>query len=604
ARIERALSSAPNAPTLRDVQHALAIEHGYAGWTALTDRLRADGDATEEGIREYELMAEALLDAYRTGTPEAMERHYHYTWHRRAWQGMRTYVQVDLGIPASPDVDITLDDARFLVAREHGYADWVALLKDVATRPIEEQMLVKPMSVFNTPSPKEDDRRFTSKSWNALLAALPAATGIDAHGGMTDALLEDVAKFKNLTMLRCGGSQAVTDEGIRHLAHMPNLRHLDLSGTAITDRGLSVLRELKALEHVSLSWTRASDAGVAHLSLHDRLQHVNISGTACGDGSIRALTNKAELSHFMSGNATTDAGLSALHDFPVFKTWQGGDPRDFILGYDSRPNLLMLRGAITRGALSQLRGLDGVFGLDLDDSALPLDGHSLEPIVELPNLAWLGFDAKDDAMPYIARMVRLRGLACQDTPASDVGWTALSTSQSIERIWARRCHNLRNTGFRALSTMPSLRSWAGSCKNVDDSALAAFPSFPALNELMPMDVPDASYRHIAKCAGLETLTLMYCRDTTDAATQHIATMTTLTKYFASYTQITDRTPELLSHVDSLEHITFDSCAGLTNAGIATLARLPQLRELHVSGRGLTADVRVLFPGGVSVRYSL
>ncbi|MBC8088720.1 MAG: hypothetical protein H7Z40_15760, partial [Phycisphaerae bacterium] len=77
ARIERALSSAPNAPTLRDVQHALAMEHGYAGWTALTDRLRADGDATEEGIREYELMAEALLDAYRTGTPEAMERHYH-----------------------------------------------------------------------------------------------------------------------------------------------------------------------------------------------------------------------------------------------------------------------------------------------------------------------------------------------------------------------------------------------------------------------------------------------------------------------------------------------------------------------------------------------
>ena len=29
-------------------------------------------------------MAEALLEAYRTGTPEAMERHYRFTWHRRA----------------------------------------------------------------------------------------------------------------------------------------------------------------------------------------------------------------------------------------------------------------------------------------------------------------------------------------------------------------------------------------------------------------------------------------------------------------------------------------------------------------------------------------
>jgi hypothetical protein len=33
--------------------------------------------------------------------PEAMERHYRYTWHRRPWQGMRTYVQLDLGKPST-----------------------------------------------------------------------------------------------------------------------------------------------------------------------------------------------------------------------------------------------------------------------------------------------------------------------------------------------------------------------------------------------------------------------------------------------------------------------------------------------------------------------
>ena len=61
-----------------------------------------------------------------------------------------------------------------------------------------------------------------------------------------------------------------------------------------------------------------------------------------------------------------------------------------------------------------------------------------------------------------------------------------------------------------------------SCLNVDDAAISALPTFPALRELMPMDIPDAGYRHIGKCEQLESLILMYCRDTSDAATEHIA----------------------------------------------------------------------------------
>ena len=69
--------------------------------------------------------------------------------------------------------------------------------------------------------------------------------------------------------------------------------------------------------------------------------------------------------------------------------------------------------------------------------------------------------------------------------------------------------------------MPALRGLSVSCLNVDDAALAALPRFPALRELMPMDIPDAGYRHIGRCEQLESLILMYCRDTTDAATEHI-----------------------------------------------------------------------------------
>jgi hypothetical protein len=95
---------------------------------------------------------------------------------------------------------------------------------------------------------------------------------------------------------------------------------------------------------------------------------------------------------------------------------------------------------------------------------------------------------------------------------------------------------------------------------------------------------------------------MYCRDTTDAATEHITGLASLSSYFNSYTTITDRTPRLLATMDSLERITLDTCHGLTDAGVAALARLPRLRELHVSGRGVTRAVGAPFPPRVRVTH--
>jgi hypothetical protein len=606
ARFERALPNAPAIPTLRDVQHALALEHGFPGWTALKNQLSSDALVSAATLARYEAMADALLEAYRTGTPEAMQRHWSYTWHRRAWQGMRTYVQIDLGKVPGNDVEISLDDARYLVAREHGFDDWDSLKSFVATMPVRTQVAAKPVRVLSGATRDDDHSLARSRDWGTVirLLAQEGTGGLDAEGQMTDALLDEVSRVGSLTMLRLGGSKAVTDDGVRHLARLPNLRHLDLSGTAVTDRGLEVLRQLPRLETVSLGWTWVTDAGVAQLSGCEALERVNLSGTRTGDGAIRALAGKERLRHFASGSAVTDAGLALLHELPVFKTWQGGASKMALLSYDAEPNHLLLRGALTDRGIASLKGLDGLFGLDLDDSELALSGRALAPLIDLPNLGWLAFDAKDDAMPYIARMPRLRFLGCQDTVAGDDGFVALSKSQSIERIWGRRCYNLQRRGFIALSGMPALRGLSVSCKNVDDAGVAALPNFPALTELMPMDIPDEGYRHIRKCEQLESLVLMYCRDTTDAATAHLVGLPKLEKYFASYTRITDRTPELLSSIESLESVTFDGCAGVTNEGIAALARLPKLRELGVSGPRITADVAAAFPPGVTVNYSL
>src|SRR6266852_5132838 len=583
ARLQRVLPNASELPTLREVQHALALEHGLPSWTELKNRL-----AQDTPMRRYEKVAEALVTAYRTGEGSAMRIVWDYFGHMRAWDAMRRYLRLDLGKteqPQSPDDDtITLGEAQYLVARMQGFESWQALSDFAASVPPGKTIAAKSVVAFSTDDAGVKKEVARSRDWDEIIVAMTEQQlpGLHASGQMTDDLLDRFSRLDHITALDLEGSKGVTDVGLAHLARLPRLQHLNLTGCGITDRGLEVLRRLPELESIVLTGTRVTDAGVANLAACDDLRAVDLCWTQTGDGAIRALAAKGKLRNFRSGNQVSDAGLALLHQLPVFKSWQGGEPRMSLLGFDAGPNFLLLRGTFTDRGMAQLVGLDGLFALNIDSDQLAITGAGLGPLVNLPHLGWLAFDAKDESMPYIAALPHLRFLMCQDTDATDDGFVALSRSQSIEHIWGRRSHNLRRRGFIALANMPALGHLSVSCKNVDDVGLSVLPQFPALRELMPMDVPDEGYRHIGRCERLESLVLMYCRDTTDVATEYTAGLPRLRKYFASYNRITDRTPEILSGMSSLEEITFDTCAGLTNAGIGALARLPRLRELRVS----------------------
>jgi hypothetical protein len=606
-RFRRAFPNGPAAPTLREVQHALASEFGLRGWSELKDRL-----TPEPPQRRYDAVAGALVKAYATGDPESMWTVWDYFGHMRAWAAMRRYVRLDLGRTEEPqdtsDDGITLDEARYLVARAQGFDSWSALVQFAGSVPAGKRSIAaKAIAAYTVDDQGARQEISRSHDWDEIFELIGErrASGLHASGQMTDALLERLSRFDHITSLDLDGSRAVTDEGLRYLAGLRGLRHLDLTSCGVSDAGLDVLGQLPELQSVRLAWTATTDAGALHLSGCSKLRAVDLSGTSSGDGAIRALAGKRGLHELMSGNEVTDAGLALLHELPVFKTWQGGEAKMALLGFKAAPNFLMLRGPFTDAGLRRLVGLDGLFGLNVDSDRLAITGRGLAPLVNLPHLGFLAFDAKDESMPYIAALPHLRFLMCQDTTAGDEGFVALSRSRSIEYIWGRRCHNLQRRGFTALADMPSLRALSVSCKNVDDVGISALPRFPALRELMPMDVPDKGYRHIGQCHALESLVLMYCRETTDAATEHIVSLPALTKYFASYNRITDRTPEILSGMPAFEDITFDSCAGLTNAGIAMLARLPRLRRLRVESMPkVTADVVSAFGSGVEVKYSV
>jgi hypothetical protein len=461
----------------------------------------------------------------------------------------------------------------------------------------------------NTITPR---RRLSDREWDEIIAIVKERriTTLAAGGLMSDAVMARVAGLDHVTSLSLGGSRELTDDGLLHLARMPQLQHLDLSeypGGRLTDRGLGVLRHLPNLRTFEMTWQSGiTDAGVANLRYCDRLEQVNLMGSPTGDGAIEALQGKPMLRHFSTGRLVTDAGLPFLQNFPRLKKWDGGEIGSDDKEATGRVGRLLVDGPFTNQGLSNLAGLEGVFDLDLFWHVTGITPDGFAHLVGMPNLRVLGADGTltdNVTMRHIAAMPRLRRLRAQGTVADDDGFEALSRSRTIESIWGRECPNLGSRGFVALSRMPALRGLGVSCKNVDDAALSALPRFPALRELTPIDVQDAGFSHIGRCERLERLTCMYCRDTTDAATEHIAGLR-LTYYYAGLTQITDRSLEILGRMSSLEQVEFYECNHVTDAGLVFLAGLPRLRSVAVDGLpGVTLEGTRVFPSHVKVTYS-
>ena len=446
------------------------------------------------------------------------------------------------------------------------------------------------------------------KDWADLCAVIRelGLTTINSGNLVGDEDLEIISQVDQITSLNLDGSKRLTDKGFGYLARMPQLRELTLGGQ-VTDRGLEALAHLRELRVFRMYWqTHITDAGIANLKSCEHLEEVDLLGCHLGDGALAALAGKPKLSQFKTGRNVSDDGLALLQQFPAFKTWQGVEPKFGLMSFSVETSNLLIDGPFTRKGLAALRGLDGLSGLSFFRHTTNLRGDDIQYLDGLSNLVYLGCQdhlCDDDAMRHIAALPKLRMLMGQGAVATDEGFRSLSRSKTIEYFWGRECPNLKGPGFVALSRMPALKGLAVGCKFVDDAALASLPDFPALKELVPMEVVDDGFRHIGRSQQLESLILMYCRDTTDVATSHITGMINLKKYHAGYTLITDASLEMLSRIKSLEEISFEGCKFITDAGIPFLTALPRLREVSIGGcPKVTRSGITGFASGVRVNY--
>ncbi len=163
-----------------------------------------------------------------------------------------------------------------------------------------------------------------------MLSGLKKLTELRIKGEhVTDAVLTWVDGIPNLThldlrpiinqpfyehpVMRGEWKKGATDNGLRHLAGLKNLKFLDLSYSKLTNAGLRHLAGLKGLTELVLDHTKVTDEGLKHLAGLEKLTDLSLGHTAVTDEGLKHLAGLEKLTDLSLGHtAVTDEGLKHL----------------------------------------------------------------------------------------------------------------------------------------------------------------------------------------------------------------------------------------------------------------------------------------------------
>jgi len=131
---------------------------------------------------------------------------------------------------------------------------------------------------------------------------------------VTDDDLRHLEGMTELRHLRLDGMN-ITDAGLARLGRLTQLRGLTLGGTQLTDRGLAHLRNLTELDFLNLGDTKIGDEGLAHLAGLTKMQQLHLTNTQVTDGGIAHLKGLAALQLLdLEGTQVTEAAAKRMRD--------------------------------------------------------------------------------------------------------------------------------------------------------------------------------------------------------------------------------------------------------------------------------------------------
>ena len=129
-RFERAYPNHSGTPVLRDVQYALAREHGFENWKEL--KLEVQEAAKSQATAAYEQAARDFVDAYKgdAAALDRLNRHYIRSFSyadltAEIWRRDYAYRQRSFKLPENY---FPIEEAQIIIAQDFGFSNWEKLM--------------------------------------------------------------------------------------------------------------------------------------------------------------------------------------------------------------------------------------------------------------------------------------------------------------------------------------------------------------------------------------------------------------------------------------------------------------------------------------------
>ena len=224
------------------------------------------------------------------------------------------------------------------------------------------------------------------------------------------------------------------------------------------------------------------------------------------------------------------------------------------------------------------------------DQSLPV----LEKVTPLlVQLDLRGCQISDKAAAVIARFTGLRALRLNGknghTSIGDDGVRTLAACKSLKVLALDDLTFVGSDGLAALTGLKDLDELYLAGTIVDDDSCRLIAEFPLLKKLRLArnQVSDAALEILSTCSALEELDLSEDSLITDAGMAHVAKLRELKKLNLWRVQISDDGALMLAPLTKLEWLNLDNTK-LSDAGLPVLKNMTALTFLHLGSTQVTA----------------
>ncbi|MBC7513660.1 MAG: hypothetical protein H7234_04405 [Herminiimonas sp.] len=217
---------------------------------------------------------------------------------------------------------------------------------------------------------------------------------------------------------------------------------------------------------------------------------------------------------------------------------------------------------LTNAGLAHLKDLDGLESLSLN--VCRVIGNTglgrLNRLVNLTSLDLQGCEGVTDAgLKHLEGMQKMQVLSLRNTGVSNAGMAHLGKMDQLRSL------NLTLTGV----------SNAGLAK------LAGLANMESLKLANCYGIEGDGLRHLAGMGRLQELNLHNAHDIYGTAIEHLSHLTALQRLNLSLRAILDNDLVHLRDLTKLESLFLNGCYGVTDAGLANLAGLDELKSLSL-----------------------